>query len=119
MVELYIANESGRVLGYAFFGHELNEQVAAEIRPKMERGLAALERLVRFSPYIMGEDICMADFFTYYIFASARPIAKRVWDWDIVPEVEGLDDWLRLMSARPMVKQVNAELNDAVAKIMA
>ena len=119
VVELYIANESGRVAGYAFFGQDLNEQVAADSRSKMERGLAALDRLGSFSPYIMGEEISMADFFAYYIFASAKPIARRVWDWDIVAGVGGLGDWLRLMSGRPMIQQVNAELNDAVAKIMA
>jgi membrane-associated phospholipid phosphatase len=66
----------------------------------------------------MGAEISMADFFAYYIFALARPIARRMWFWDIVAEVDGLGDWLKLMSGRPMVQQVNAELNEAVAKII-
>jgi glutathione S-transferase len=118
VVELYIANASGRVVGSAFFGQDLNEEVAADSRSQVQRGLAALDRLGSFSPYIMGEEISMADFFAYYIFASARPIARRVWGWDIVAEVDGLGDWLKLMSGRPMVQQVNAEFNDAVAKII-
>ena len=35
VVELYIANESGRVVGSAFFGQDLNEQVAADSRSQM------------------------------------------------------------------------------------
>ena len=60
-----------------------------------------------FPPHIM-EEFSMAGFFTYYFFASARPIAGPMWGGDIVAEVDGLDDWLRL----------NAGLNEAVVKLM-
>ena len=63
--------------------------------------------LESFSPHIM-EEVSMAGFFTYYFFASARPIARPIWGGDIVAEVDGLDDYLRL----------NAVLNEAVVKLM-
>ena len=40
----------------------------------------------------------MADFFTYYVIRTAMPVAKKVWGWNIVDEVDGLGDWLQLMS---------------------
>jgi glutathione S-transferase len=118
IVELYIAVEYSRLLGYVFFGRELNQTVADNAKPTMVKGLAALQRLGSFSPYLLGEEITMADFFTYYVFKTAVPVAKKVWDWDIVGEVDGLAGWLTLMSERPMIKQVDQEHRDAIIAFM-
>jgi glutathione S-transferase len=118
VVELYIAIESSRLLGYAFFGQALNQPIADAVKPVMVKGLAAFKRLASFSPYLLGSEITMADFFAYYVFQTAAPISKKVWDWNIVNEVDGLRDWLRLMSERPMVKLVDDERNAAVTKML-
>lgn len=118
MVELYIAVEYARFLNYVFFGAELNQAVAADAKPTMVKGLAAMQRLCSFSPYMLGEEVTMADFFAYYIFKNAIPVAKKVWDWDIVDDVDGLADWFRLMSKRPLVQQVDNERHAAIAAFM-
>lgn len=116
--ELYIENQVRRLFGHAFFGSELNQAIADEVKPVLEKGLAAVGRLAGFSPWIMGEEMTMADFFAYYTFAVARPVAQHVWQWDVVSEIEGLPQWLEMMSNRPFVKQVNAERNAAFAKLV-
>ena len=118
VVELYIAVEYSRLLGYVFFGQSLNQAVADNAKPNMVKGLAAVQRLSNFSPYLLGEEVTMADFFTYYVLKTAIPVAQKVWDWDIVAEVEGLADWMQLMSQRPMVKQVDNEHRAAIAAFM-
>lgn len=118
VVELYVAIESARLLGYVFFGRELNQAVADEVKPVMVKGLAAMQRLSKFSPYLLGEEITMADFFTYYVFKTAVPVARKVWGWNIVDEVDGLRDWLQLMSERPMIQQVDGEHNAAVKEFL-
>ncbi|MGB0449835.1 MAG: glutathione S-transferase family protein [Porticoccaceae bacterium] len=118
VVELYIAVEYARLLDYVYFGAELNQAVADDARPNMVKGLAAFQRLCSFSPYLLGEEVTMADFFAYYIFKNAIPVAKKVWDWDIVGEVDGLADWLRLMSERPLVQQVDNERQAAITAFM-
>jgi glutathione S-transferase len=118
VVELYIAVEYARLTGYAFFGRELNQAVADDVRPTMVKGLAAMQRLSHFSPYLLGEEVTMADFFAYYILKMAVPVAKKVWGWDIVGEVGGLASWMQLMSERPMVRQVDNEYRAAVAAFM-
>ncbi len=118
VVELYVAIESARLLGYVFFGRELNQAVADEVKPVMVKGLAAMQRLSKFSPYLLGEEITMADFFAYYVFKTAVPVARKVWGWNIVDEVDGLRDWLQLMSERPMIQQVDGEHNAAVKEFL-
>jgi len=118
IVELYIAVEYVRLVGHVYFGRELNQAVADDARPTMVKGLAAVKRLCSFSPYLLGEEVTMADFFTYYILKTAAPVAKQVWNWDIVGEVDGLADWLNLMSERPLVKQVDNEHRAAIEELM-
>ena len=118
VVELYVGNESARLVGPVFFGAELNQAVAEQIKPLMVKGLAAVDRLASFSPYMMGANVTMVDFYAYYIFTTARLIAKKVWDWDILLEVDGLRDWLQIMSQRPMIKLVDDQRNIAIGKML-
>ena len=117
VVELYVGNESARLVGHVFFGAELNQPVADQIKPVMVKGLAAVGRLASFSPFMMGSQITMVDIYAYYIMMNARIIAKKVWGWDMLSEVEGLGEWMRMMSQRPMIKLVDDQRNIAIAKM--
>ena len=117
VTELYIGTESARLNGYVFFGGDLNEAVADNVKPTMVKGVAAFNRLASFSPYLMGEEISMADFFAYYTFMTARIIAKKTWGWDLAADIDGLRDWLTLMSERPMIAQVNKEHRAAIERL--
>lgn len=118
VIELYVGNESARLVGYAFFGAELNQAVADQVKPVMVKGLAAVHRLASFSPYMMGSQVTMVDFYAYYMVMNARLIAKKVYDWDMLSEVEGLREWMKMMSQRPMIKLVDDQRNIAIAKMM-
>lgn len=50
MVELYIAVEYARFLNYVFFCAELNQAVAADAKPTMVKGLAAMQGCAVFLP---------------------------------------------------------------------
>ena len=118
VIELYVGNESARLVGHVFFGAELNQPVADQIKPVMVKGLAAVGRLASFSPFMMGSQITMVDIYAYYVVMNARIIAKKVWGWDMLSEVEGLGDWMRMMSQRPMIKLVDDQRNIAIGKMM-
>ena len=117
VVELYVGNESARLVGHVFFGAELNQPVADQIKPVMVKGLAAVGRLASFSPFMMGSQITMVDIYAYYIVMNARIIAKKVWGWDLLSDMEGLGEWMRMMSQRPMIKLVDDQRNVAIAKM--
>ena len=85
----------------------------------MVKGVAAFNHLARFSPYLMGTDITMADFFAYYAFSNARIIAKKTWGWDLVADIPGLREWVQLMSERPMIVQFNKENKEAMVRLSA
>ena len=57
----------------------------------------------------MGDDLTMADFFAYYILVNTRIIAKRMWRWDILADIDGLSEWMIMMSQRPFIKLFDDE----------
>ena len=109
MIELYIGTEAAHLNGHVFFGCDFNQAAADDIKPMMETGLSALNRLGSFFPFVMGDDLTMADFFAYYILVNTRIIAKRMWRWDILADIDGLSEWMIMMSQRPFIKLFDDE----------
>ena len=116
--ELYLETQARRLYGYVFLGQPLNAQTADEVKPILERGLTAVDKLARFSPWLMGDSFTVADVFAYYTYAMVRPTAQKVWGWDVVNDVSGLREWLERVSARPSFRAVNAERAEAIKKLV-
>jgi glutathione S-transferase len=117
--ELYIELTARRHLGAVFFGGERSEEAYAEVRPQVEKGLRAFKQLANFGPYVMGSEFGNADIFVYHTFRLAGQILKRVYDWDIVMEVPGLAAHVVAMDERDTTRQVVADLEEALAALMA
>jgi hypothetical protein len=67
----------------------------------------------------MGSEFGNADIFVYHTFRLASQILKRVYDWDIVMEVPGLAAHVVAMDERDTTRQVVADLEEALAALMA
>jgi glutathione S-transferase len=87
-------------------------------RPQMERGLAALGRLAKFSPWVFGEQYTAADIFLYRSVDMIKIMATKFYDWDAVAAVPGLGEWYARMAQRPQTKAVDAESNAARQEIL-
>ncbi len=119
VTELYIELVARRHLGFTHFGSERSETAFTEVRPLVEKGLRAFNRLANFGPYVMGSEFGNADIFLYHSVRLARDILKRTYDWDIVPEVPGLAAHIVAMEEREKTKLVIADHEQAMAALMA
>jgi glutathione S-transferase len=113
-VELYIEAPAHTLIG-AVFGGELSPAQRDSVKPMLQRGLAALRRLADFSPWLAGDSFGAADIFAYHSLALAALIGGKVYDWDVLAEVPGLQDWMALMAERPITRQLGAESQAALA----
>jgi glutathione S-transferase len=108
--ELYLELPARRCYGEAFFGSgPTPEHVKAEVRPAMERGVAALRRQAAFAPYICGDAPTYADFVFLYTFPMATAVAKKVFDWDLAAELPGASALIEKLKTRPAVVNVDTE----------
>ena len=105
--ELYLELPARRCYGEAFFGTgPVSDEVKANVRPILEKGCRAIQRLGRFSPHLAGDDVSYADFVFMHSFPNAAAVAKIVFDWnlnDALPEAAKL---LERLSQRPVAIKV-------------
>ncbi len=118
ITELYIEIAARRHLGAAFFGRERSDEAMTEVMPQVEKGLRAFTQLADFGPYVMGSEFGNADIFVYHSFRLASQVLKRTYDWDIASEVPAFAEFLAAMDERDSTKNVVADNEEAMAKLM-
>ena len=109
MFELYIDAPTRRLIPMALRGTELSENTIRQTRESLERGFKAIEMLAVLDPHMAGENFSYADIYAYYALSLARKVCKKVYQWDILTEVVGLNNWFDNMALRTFVKEVDVD----------
>lgn len=104
-IELYLELVARRGYG-VLFGREVAAEVKAEIARDLPKGIAAIARLAKFSPWIAGEDFTQADIFGYWCFGLANRSAVANAGIDLFEALPGSKDWFDRVAARPGIQQV-------------
>ncbi len=117
VAELYV-EAPAHALVPALFGGPLPDYLRDTTRPLMQRGLAALGRLAKFSPWIAGEQFGAADIFVYRSLGLSAVMAQRFYDWNLLAEVDGLNAWYARMAQRPLTQAIDAEAKAATQAIL-
>jgi glutathione S-transferase len=107
-LELYVELPARRGIGF-LFGREVPEEVKAELARDLPKGIAAVGKLVKFSPWIAGEQFTYADLFGYWTFALANLSAKQNAGIDLLAQLPGAQAWYDAVGARDSVKQALAD----------
>jgi len=96
------------------FGREVPDHVKAGMRRDLPKGLAAIARLAKFSPWIAGESFTYADLVGYYAFQLAIRISAPTIDLDPLAEIPGAAAWHGRVGARESVRTADAEMAQAL-----
>ena len=107
--ELYVELAARRLLPAVLMGAPVSEEAKAEVRPQMERGLQAIAQLSFFEPYLLGEQMTLADIYVRYCLVIAKMIGHQVYQWDILDEVDGLREWDAMMAEQEVSQIVDAD----------
>ena len=108
IAELYFELPSRRFIPYAFSGTEAPESLKAEVRQVLERGVAALNSLCQFSPWIAGEKFTMADIYVYYVNVIVSTFGASQLNWDVLAEIPGMKEWNETISQSVIAQNVEA-----------
>ncbi len=109
VAELYLELPSRRLIGYAFSGRPASESTLADVRHVTRRGIGAMQRLCRFSPYIAGAELTMADIYVHYVNAVVGSIGSQQLEWDILGEIPGMKEWNRSMRDTEIARAIEAD----------
>jgi glutathione S-transferase len=119
-VELNAEWVARRTYKESFFGGSVSEETKQETRERLILGLAAIARLVRFSPYIFGPKFSAADCAAYAHFLMIRHTTLKIYGEDMLeqfmPEVAA---YMQLMESRPHVQTLIVDRAAALAAFTA
>jgi len=116
--ELYVETPAHSLIG-ALFHREVPGHVQQSSRIDAAKGMAALGRLVRFSPWIAGTEFTCADIFVFYSFTLSNRLMQQIHGLDLLQEIPGLAEWYERFGARPVAQQVIAEERTAAEALAA
>jgi len=117
MSELYLEFPAHKLVN-ALFGAEVSDEQRAITKTAMTQGLAAFQRLAKFSPWICGSTFTAADIFVFHALSVVIGIGGKLYDWNVLAEVPGLKAWYEQVGQRPITKQLVTESQAALAAMM-
>lgn len=109
VAELYLELPIRRLLAYAFSGKPAPEPVKAEIRNVLNRGIGAMVRLCKFSPWLAGGEQTMADIYVHYVNNLVGSVGRAQLEWDILAQIPGMKEWNATMRASDIAQQIEAD----------
>ena len=116
--ELYVDLAIRPHIGAVFGWHELDEARVPGSKALLEQGLAAVERMTSFEPYLLGSEFGAADIYGYYILDLAQVVAQQLFEQDIYSSMPGLTQWRDKIAARPLTRKVDAVAAEARSKLV-
>lgn len=126
MVELYIELPARRCHTEAFWGVPVHDITKKEVKRALLNGMQAISRAASFSPYLAGDKISAADIFFLYSVSLASPVAKKLFDIDLLAEAPGAKELVETLRAMPEVQAIAQDqkaatpaFNDYLAKAFA
>lgn len=103
-LELNVELVARRCLAAAFFGADASDELRSTTRADLERGMAAIDRLlVGDGPYLMGDTFSIADLYAHYTFVLAPGIAEATLDLDLLDGHATLQTRLSEIAKRPSI----------------
>jgi len=108
-IELYLELPARRLYSGVYFGGVNEQHTIDEVKPVLEKGVAALAKLARFAPWMAGEEIGSVDYFAYYTFDLACGVAQQTYGMDMLSAIPGATEWKAKMEALPAVQRFNAQ----------
>jgi len=119
-LELNLEWVARRLYKESFFGGAVSEEAKQEANDRLVLGLASVDRLSQFSPYISGSSFTAADCAAYVHFTMVEQTTLKIFGENmlarIVPEAVA---YMQLVGARPHVRTVMADRDAALKEFVA
>jgi glutathione S-transferase len=109
-LELHIELVARELYGEAFFGGKTTDESKARVRRLLPKGVAGLNKLAIFQPYVAGADFTLADCAAAMHLPLASLACRRVLGEDLVAlALPQMAAYMAMIHARPSMQKVHAD----------
>ena len=98
-----------RLLPEVLFKQPVSEETKVAVKADLAKGMMAVDRLFFGAPYAAGEQLTLADFYTFYCFGLATGMVKAIYGEDLLDGYPNIQNVLALMAEHPSVQRVETE----------
>ena len=98
-----------RLLPEVLFKQPVSEETKVAVKADLAKGMMAVDRLFVGAPYAAGEQLTLADFYTFYCFGLATGMVKAIYGEDLLDGYPNIQNVLALMAEHPSVQRVETE----------
>jgi glutathione S-transferase len=92
----------------AFFGGKVSDSAKEKVGDQLTKNVAAFAKLASFSPYVAGDTLSLADCAAVVHLPLVSSATKLIYGRDFLADLP-VRDYLKRMSERPALQQVNAD----------
>jgi glutathione S-transferase len=110
VIDLYLELPARRLYPEVFSSvGKVSDEVKSAVRPLLAQGVAALNELARFDPYIAGSELSLADFSAAFHFVPVSIASRAIYGENVLAALPGVKRHRELMDRRELVQRVRAE----------
>lgn len=119
-IELNVELIARRLYAEALFGGSVSQETKDEVRQKLEAGLTGLAKLMKLSPYALGERFGAADIVAWPHLQLVGFATQKIYGQDLVAaHIPGIEAYIALIESRPYAQQVGNDRAAALAAFFA
>jgi glutathione S-transferase len=107
-IEIYVELPARSCFAEALFGGTVPDAIKAKTRAELIGGIAAIKRLAKFSPYVAGTELTIADIMFYFTADLASSVAQRLFELPLLDELPGARALLDQLGENPHVQKLKA-----------
>ena len=98
-----------RLLPEVLLKQPVSEETKAAVKADLTKGMKAVDRLFVGATYAAGDQITLADFYTFYCFGLGTGMVKAIYGEDLLDGYPSIQNVLAIMAEHPSVKRVETE----------
>jgi glutathione S-transferase len=119
-IELHIELAARRLYGQAFFGKgPVADTTRDSVERELSKGIRALKGMAKFSPYIAGAELTLADCAAYVHLPVVSICTKLVYGRDLLEAMPEVKPYIRMLGERPAFARVSEDRKAAQAEMAA
>ncbi|MHC8290007.1 glutathione S-transferase family protein [Pseudomonas sp. XS1P51] len=118
-IELYIELPGRACYPAAFFGMPVAQAIQEKTKAELLLGFASLNRHGKFSPYVAGDSLSVADLYFLYSVPLACAAAQKLFDLDLLAQMPAAKALLERLGQNPNVQRIAADREAAMPAFMA
>ena len=116
-IELHVELVARRLYGKVFFKREVSAEVLQAAEKDLAKGVRGLKALAKFSPYIAGPQLTLADCAAFVSLPLVSLATRHGYGRDFLEELPQLKPYLKMLGERPAFARVHEDRKAAQAAL--